>query len=125
MACDLKPSIERMMSKLFEIEDLCVDACFDAAKTDKLGTKYMTLSKAIGKIAVLVRDTMTVREYWYAKFVEEGVLVQPEEKKCDWDSNRCGSGCLVYDDNVKMSKTIVTLKSEIEALKNGDNTEMR
>jgi len=79
MACDLKPSIERMRSKLFEIEDLCVDAQVDAETVDKLGQKYMTLSKAIGKISVLVRDTLTVREYWYAKFVEEGVIVQPKE----------------------------------------------
>jgi len=132
MACDLKPSIERMKAKLHDIEELAFFAQADADENDKLGGKYMVLSRAIGKIAEKVRDTMPVREYWYAKFVDEGVLVTPEalveakrDKKCEWNSHRCGGGCLVWDDNVKMSAEILMLKSTIEAMKNGEKKEVR
>jgi len=79
MACYLKPSIDRMKEKLRAIRTESCTALTTFNYLSKDGNKYMTLSTAIGKIAVLVRDTLTVREYWYAKFVEEGVLVPAKE----------------------------------------------
>lgn len=74
MSVNLLASIERMESKLSVIKFHAFKALNQSSHEDYYGTRYRILSAAIGKIAVHVRDTMPVRNYWYAKFVEEGVL---------------------------------------------------
>jgi len=80
MAVNLLASIERMESKLSVIKFHAVKALNQSSHEDYYGARYRILSAAIGKIAVHVRDTMPVRNYWYAKFVEEGVLKPCEHR---------------------------------------------
>jgi len=96
MACDLKQNIKRMKKKLYEIERFSFFFQAYADEIDKIGEKYKILSKGIGKIAVLVRNTPTVRDYWYAKFVEDGVLV-PNRRR-DSLSRQKKSGGRPYSD---------------------------
>jgi len=81
MACDLKQSVDRMTEKLQAIQHLAFQGLGMADERITLGQKYMDLSTAISKISVLVRDNSNVEYYWYAKFVERGVLVQPKVVK--------------------------------------------
>jgi len=76
--CDIKASAERIRQKLMEIENLTVTAQISGSHTGLQGRKYRIYGEALAKIAILVRDSSQCSEYWYAKFVESGRLVQPK-----------------------------------------------
>ena len=71
---DLMPIVLRMTEKLCKISDLAENALVDADMSGRVGARYMILNKGIGQVADLVKDTMAMRNYWYMKFSEEGLL---------------------------------------------------
>lgn len=72
--CDLMPNVERMTERLCKIRDIADKGIAEADASGRVGARYMTLSKGIGQVADLVKDTMPVRNYWYMKFSEEGLI---------------------------------------------------
>lgn len=72
--CNLLPSVERMTEKLCKIIAIADRSLIDSDMPGRVGARYMTLSRGIGQVADLVKDTMPVRNYWYMKFSEEGLI---------------------------------------------------
>lgn len=81
--CDLLPSVERMTEKLCKISTIADSSLIDSDMSGRVGARYMILSKGIGQVADLVKDTMPVRNYWYMKFSEEGLIKAPGARPAD------------------------------------------
>ena len=81
MMCDLMPSVERMTERLCKIRDIADKGIAEADASERVGERYMTLSRGVGQVADLVKDTMAMRNYLYMKFSEEGLLKASGEAK--------------------------------------------
>lgn len=84
------PSVLRMTEKLCKISTIADSSLIDSDMSGRVGARYMILSKGIGQVADLVKDTMAMRNYWYMKFSEEGLLKgSGDEKKITTDYTDC------------------------------------
>ena len=81
--CDLLPSVERMTERLCKIRDIADKGIAEADASERVGERYMTLSRGVGQVADLVKDLMLVRNYWYMKFCEEGLIKAPGAGRAD------------------------------------------
>ena len=88
--CDLMASVDRMTDKLCKARDIADEAIASADTSGRVGQRYMILSNGIAQVANLVKDTMAMRNYWYMKFSEEGLLKgSGDEKKITTDYTDC------------------------------------
>ena len=81
--CDLMPSVLRMTEKLCKISDIADKGIAEADASGRVGERYMTLSRSVGHVADLVKDLMLVRNYWYMKFCEEGLIKTSGARRAD------------------------------------------
>lgn len=81
--CDLLPSVERMTERLCKIRDIADKGIAEADASERVGARYLILSNGIGQVADLVKDLMPVRNYWYMKFCEEGLIKTSGARRAD------------------------------------------
>ncbi len=73
---DLDKGITSMYGRLHRVIAEAKSALSRANNCERKGQKWMALSHGVGAVANEVRDIMPVREYWFAKFLEEGYTME-------------------------------------------------